>query len=86
MDDSLDPLKRYRVRIAGGREPVDGRTDLAGIRGAEAAQHRSGQDAKPDLYLVEPRGMGGRVVEAHLRGTSQPARRRAGRQGGSTAQ
>src|SRR5712692_11460411 len=73
MDDRLGPLKRDWVLVAGGGEPVNGRTDLLGSGGAEAAQDRSREDAEPDLHLVEPRGMGGRVVEVHLRVTSQPA-------------
>ena len=49
--------------IAGISKAVDGLTDLLGIRGTEVSQHSLGQDAEPDLDLVEPGSMCGRVVE-----------------------
>src|SRR3990170_6493824 len=69
----LGQFKGGGMLVASCREPVDGGADLPGVGGAQSAQHRPGEDAEPDLYLVEPRGVGGGVVELHVRVSGQPA-------------
>ena len=69
---TLRPLEGHGVLIAGIREPVDGFAHLARVGRAEPAQHRLGEDAEPDLDLVQPRCVRRRVVKTHLRMTCQP--------------
>ena len=59
-------------RIVGSGEPANGVPELA--RGGEVAvpDHSGGQDTEPDFNLIEPAGIGRRVVEVHMGMTSQP--------------
>ena len=62
-DSRLGPFEGSRVLIAGISKAVDGLTDLLGVGGIEVSQDSLGQDAEPDLDLVQPESMCGRVVE-----------------------
>ena len=72
MHNSLGPLKGYRMLITGIGESVNGLAHLVGVRGAQAAQDGLGQDAEPYLHLVEPGGMGRRVMQIDRGVAGQP--------------
>ena len=73
IDNSLGPLERGRVLVPGSGELVDGLANLPRVGSAQVPEHRAGEDAEPHLHLVQPRGMGRRVVEAGLGVPRQPA-------------
>ena len=66
MDNALGPRERHCVLVPRSSEPVDGLADLSRVSGAHVPEHRSRQDAEPDLDLVQPGRMSRRVVEVHL--------------------
>ena len=72
MHNSLGPLKGCRMLITGIGESVNGLAHLVGVRGAQAAQDGLGQDAEPYLHLVEPGGMGRRVMQIDRGVAGQP--------------
>ncbi len=72
MYHSLGPLKGYRMLITRIGESVNGLAYLVGVRGAQAAQDGLGQDAEPHLHLVQPGGMGRRVMEIDQGVAAQP--------------
>ena len=72
MHNSLGPLKGHRMLITGIGESVNGLAHLVGVRGAQAAQDGLGQDAEPYLHLVEPGGMGRRVMQIDRGVAGQP--------------
>ena len=51
MNYALGPLKGYRMVIARIGESVNGSAHLAGVCGAQAPQHGSGQDAEHTSIL-----------------------------------
>src|SRR3972149_5545016 len=73
IDFGFGPFERSGVLVAGCGEAVDGGADVAGAAGAESTQGFPRQDAEPDLHLVQPGGVGGCVVEVHIRVSGQPA-------------
>lgn len=52
--------------VVGGDELVDGITDLARRGEVCAPESPTGEDAELDLDLVQPDGMGRRVMEVHV--------------------
>ena len=71
MHNSLGPLKGYRMLItASVNRSMAWRTWW--VRGAQAAQDGLGQDAEPYLHLVEPGGMGRRVMQIDRGVAGQP--------------
>ena len=72
MDNLLRPLEGNRIEVAGCSEVVDGLAHLTRVGGAEAAQHRTREDAEPDFNLVEPRGVRRSVVEMDFGVTREP--------------
>jgi len=73
MHNGLGPLEWRGVLVPSLSEPVDGLTDLAGVGGAQVTEDRPGKDSEPDFNLVEPGGVGRRVVEVDLGVARQPA-------------
>ena len=73
MHITLGPLERRRVFVPRLGESVYGLTDLSGAGGTQVPQYGLCQDAEPDLNLVQPGSVRGRVVEVHRRMPSQPA-------------
>lgn len=71
----LDPLKRVRLLILyiRGDEGIDVLAHLAGTGKARTGQGLRGQDAEPDLGLIEPGGMGGDEVRVDVLVWREPA-------------
>ena len=59
MNGVLCPLEGSGFRVVDLDEVVDGVTDLVGVGAARALEGCTGQDAEPDLDLIEPTGTGG---------------------------
>ena len=72
MHDTLRPLERCWVVVSSSGKPVDRRTDLPRVGGAQVLEYRAGEDAESYLNLVEPGGVGGRVMEVNQGVTAQP--------------
>ena len=72
MNHALGPLKGYWMLITHISESVDGLVHLAGVGGAQVPQNSSGQNAEPHLYLIQPGGMSGCVVEVDQGVAGQP--------------
>ena len=72
MHHTLCPLEGYRMLITPIGESVNGSANLVGTRGTQAAQDGSGQNVEPHLHLVQPGGMGRRVMEVDQGVVGQP--------------
>ena len=72
MNDLLGPLEGRCVFIIGLGEGVDGPPNNAGRCSAESPKSSSPKDTEPALHLVEPGGMGGRVVKVNVGVCGQP--------------
>ena len=66
MNGVFGPLEGSGVGVVDLDEVVDGVTDLVGVGEARALEGCTGQDAEPDLDLIEPTGTGGDEVEVHV--------------------
>ena len=73
LDVSLGPFERGGVFVVRLDEAVDGLAYF--VRGGETgpAQRSTAENTEPDLDLVEPGGVGGRVVQVHLAVAFEPA-------------
>ena len=60
------------MSIPSSSERIDGLADLWDGGGTQSSQSLAAQDAEPYLDLVEPRGMGGRVMEIDARVAGKP--------------
>ena len=73
MHHALPPFERCSLGIVRCQEAVDRFPDLMWRGKTRAAQSLARQDAKPDLDLIEPTGMGRCVVPVHIGVASPPA-------------
>jgi hypothetical protein len=62
MDDGLGPLKGFGVLVPGGRKAANGLAYLPRTGGVQAPKHSSGEDAEPDLNLVQSGSVGRGVM------------------------
>ncbi len=65
------PFERGRLRVVGRHEAINGFAHSAGRGETGSTQGLACQDAKPNFDLVEPTGVGGRVVPVHS-GVARP--------------
>ena len=72
MDDMLGPLEGMCVLGIGICESVDGLTQIPGGGGRKPPEGLPPQYAEPTLYLVEPGGVGRRVMEVNIGMLDQP--------------
>src|SRR4030067_2982033 len=63
---SLGPFEWGGLLIVGCHKAIDGLPHLTGRSEADSLEHLSGQDAEPELHLVEPRSMGRSEVEVNI--------------------
>ena len=66
VDRALGPFKGYGVLVTGIRESVYGPANVSHRGGAQFLEGLSCEDAEPDLNLVQPRSVGGGVVEVDM--------------------
>lgn len=73
VNNLFGPFKRLSLLVTSLSEGVYGVADIAnGVR-IESSKRPLPQDAKPDLHLVEPGGMGRRVMEMDLGMLGRPS-------------
>lgn len=65
-DGLLLPFEGMGVLVIGGNKGVDMMAQLLGAGEAGRGERLGTENAEPDLHLIEPRGVGGDVMEANV--------------------